>query len=199
MFHVESTWGSVLYTGDYNTNPDRHLGAAYVPTLYPDLMISEATYATLVRGSRMERESSLFQEIHECLESGGSVLIPVFAVGRAQEMLTLLEDHWIKYGLEVPVFFTKGLIAQANLYYSLYVRWTSQILREKSKKCRIFSLDKVQMINSVEEFLRRQSKPAVIFATPSTLSAGASLELFKAMAVNPSNLVIIPGYTLMSF
>lgn len=49
MFYVRvgGTY-SVLYTGDYNMTPDRHLGAAHVDTkLRPDLLITESTCASL--------------------------------------------------------------------------------------------------------------------------------------------------------
>lgn len=44
MFLVRCGDQSVLYTGDYNMTPDRHLGAARVPRLCPDVIISESTY-----------------------------------------------------------------------------------------------------------------------------------------------------------
>ena len=48
---------SVVYTGDYNMTPDRHLGAAWIDKCRPDLLITESTYATTVRcGGREERE-----------------------------------------------------------------------------------------------------------------------------------------------
>jgi len=49
--------------GDYNTTPDRHLGAAQMERLRPDLLISEATYATTLRDSKKSRERSLLDEV----------------------------------------------------------------------------------------------------------------------------------------
>lgn len=46
----------MLISGDYNMTPDRHLGAAHVlPSLKPDLLISESTYATTIRDSKRAR------------------------------------------------------------------------------------------------------------------------------------------------
>ncbi len=47
MFLVEYQGVSVLYTGDYNTSPDRHLRACEVDSIKPDLVISESTYGTV--------------------------------------------------------------------------------------------------------------------------------------------------------
>jgi Cft2 family RNA processing exonuclease len=43
----------------------------------------------------------LWLQIHQTVTSGGKVLVPVFAVGRAQELLMLLDEHWQRTQLEV--------------------------------------------------------------------------------------------------
>ena len=87
--------------GDYNTAPDRHLGAANIERLNPDLLISESTYATTLRDSRRARERDFLQAVHDCVSKGGKVLVPVFAVGRAQELLMMVEEHWERMGIKV--------------------------------------------------------------------------------------------------
>ena len=52
MFYVEAGGSSVVYTGDYNMTPDRHLGAAWIDCCRPDLLITESTYATTIRDSK---------------------------------------------------------------------------------------------------------------------------------------------------
>ena len=49
MFQVKVGNQSVVYTGDYNMTPDRHLGAAWIDLCRPDLLITESTFATTVR------------------------------------------------------------------------------------------------------------------------------------------------------
>ena len=44
-------------------------------------------------------------QVHETVSAGGKVLIPVFALGRAQELLILLESYWERMSLQVPVYF----------------------------------------------------------------------------------------------
>ena len=53
MFHIRVGEQSLVYTGDYNMTPDRHLGAAWIDKCRPDLLISESTYATTIRYSRV--------------------------------------------------------------------------------------------------------------------------------------------------
>jgi integrator complex subunit 11 len=44
MFYVRVGEESVVYTGDYNMTPDRHLGAAKIDCLHPDVLITESTF-----------------------------------------------------------------------------------------------------------------------------------------------------------
>lgn len=90
MFLVEYEGLSVLYTGDYNSYADRHLGAAYAPRLNPNIIITETTYATTIRDTKRDRERKMLKIVSETVENGGKVLIPVFALGRAQELSVLL-------------------------------------------------------------------------------------------------------------
>lgn len=83
MFYVECNGESVVYTGDYNMTADRHLGAAWIEKLRPDLCITETTYATTIRDSKRSREREFLKCVQETLDNGGKVLIPVFALGRA--------------------------------------------------------------------------------------------------------------------
>ncbi len=52
MFYMKVGTDSVLYTGDYNMTPDRHLGAAWSDKCKPSLLITESTYATTIRDSK---------------------------------------------------------------------------------------------------------------------------------------------------
>lgn len=84
MFLVEYEGLSVMYTGDYNSYADRHLGAAQAPRLNPNVILTETTYATTIRDTKRDRERKMLKIVSETVEKGGKVLIPVFALGRAQ-------------------------------------------------------------------------------------------------------------------
>ncbi|XP_015671534.1 integrator complex subunit 11 [Protobothrops mucrosquamatus] len=104
MFQIKVGCESVVYTGDYNMTPDRHLGAAWIDKCRPNLMISESTYATTIRDSKRCRERDFLKKVHESIERGGKVLIPVFALGRAQELCILLETFcWNGFDAEEEV------------------------------------------------------------------------------------------------
>lgn len=103
--------------------PDRHLGAAWIDKCKPDLLITESTYATTIRDSKRCRETDFLKKIHECVARGGKVLIPVFALGRAQELCILLETYWERMNLKFPIYFALGLTEKANNYYKMFITW----------------------------------------------------------------------------
>jgi integrator complex subunit 11 len=103
MFYVRVGDQSVVYTGDYNMTPDRHLGAAWIEKLRPDVrpmrahldtfwmagdsalihscttdqvLITESTYATTIRDSKRWRERDFLKRVHSCVEKGGKVCSP---------------------------------------------------------------------------------------------------------------------------
>ena len=92
---------TVLYTGDYSMEDDRHLMAAELPFILQqqpstmtsnnnlartstDVLICESTYGVQVHASRTERETRFTTTIERIVTRGGKCLIPVFALGRAQ-------------------------------------------------------------------------------------------------------------------
>ncbi|XP_021863913.1 cleavage and polyadenylation specificity factor subunit 3-II isoform X3 [Spinacia oleracea] len=190
MFYARVGDASVLYTGDYNMTPDRHLGAAQIDRLPLDLVITESTYGTTIRDSRFAHESEFLKAVHTCVADGGKVLIPTFALGRAQEICILLEDYWERRNLKVPIYFSGGLTIQANMYSKMLISWTSQKVKEAYTNHNAFDFKHVR---TFDRSLIHAPGPCVLFATPGWLNTGFSLEVFKQWATSEMNLVTLPG------
>lgn len=191
MVHIKVGSESVVYTGDYNMTPDRHLGAAWIDKCHPDILISESTYATTIRDSKRCRERDFLKKVHESIERGGKVLIPVFALGRAQELCILLETFWERMNLKAPIYFSTGLTEKANHYYKLFITWTNQKIRKTFVQRNMFEF---KHIKAFDRSYADNPGPMVVFATPGMLHAGQSLQIFKKWAGNEKNMVIMPGY-----
>uniref|UniRef100_A0A8B9NF38 Integrator complex subunit 11 n=1 Tax=Accipiter nisus TaxID=211598 RepID=A0A8B9NF38_9AVES len=191
MFQIKVGCESVVYTGDYNMTPDRHLGAAWIDKCRPDLLISESTYATTIRDSKRCRERDFLKKVHETVERGGKVLIPVFALGRAQELCILLETFWERMNLKAPIYFSTGLTEKANHYYKLFITWTNQKIRKTFVQRNMFEF---KHIKAFDRAFADNPGPMVVFATPGMLHAGQSLQIFRKWAGNEKNMVIMPGY-----
>jgi len=194
MFWIRVGNQSIVYTGDYNMTPDRHLGAAWIDKCRPDILITESTYATTIRDSKRCRERDFLKKVHECVDRGGKVLIPVFALGRAQELCILLETYWERMNLKVPVYFAVGLAEKANNYYKMFITWTNQKIRKTFVQRNMFDF---KHIKPFDKTYIDNPGPMVVFATPGMLHAGLSLQIFKKWAPNENNMIIMPGFCVV--
>ena len=99
---------NVFFTGDVLFNDQRTLDGAIPPLDPVDVLITETTRGSAARDPSRQRENeivSLLESSRKTLTRGGSVLIPVFALGRMQEMLVILNEAFRRKALpKVPVF-----------------------------------------------------------------------------------------------
>lgn len=191
MFQIRVGSQSLVYTGDYNMTPDRHLGAAWIDKCRPDLLITESTYATTIRDSKRCRERDFLKKVHDCVERGGKVLIPVFALGRAQELCILLETYWERMNLRVPIFFSMGLTEKANNYYKMFITWTNEKIRKTFVERNMFDF---KHIKGFDRSYIQQPGPMVVLSTPGMLHGGLSLSIFEEWCTSEQNMIIMPGY-----
>jgi integrator complex subunit 11 len=133
------------------------------------------------------RERDFLKKVHECVERGGKVLIPVFALGRAQELCILLETYWERMNLKAPIYFALGLTEKANNYYKMFITWTNQKIRKTFVQRNMFDF---KHIKPFDKSYIDNPGPMVVFATPGMLHAGLSLAIFKKWAPNENNMVI---------
>src|SRR5208282_1683435 len=78
----------VLFTGDLQTHPTHLVGGA--EPLECDVLVMESTYSGKEHPDRKETERRFRDKVAETVERGGKVIVPAFAVGRAQEVLLTL-------------------------------------------------------------------------------------------------------------
>jgi Cft2 family RNA processing exonuclease len=86
---------AIFFTGDVLFDDQRILPGARFPRQHFDTVITETTRGAspaIAGKSRHEEVERLLQIINNTIHRGGSVLIPVFALGRSQEVLTILND-----------------------------------------------------------------------------------------------------------
>jgi cleavage and polyadenylation specificity factor subunit 3 len=116
MFMVQVAGVNVLYTGDYSTEEDRHLMTAEVPSISPDVLIVESTFGIADHERREDREYKFTAAVVEvAAKNKGCCLIPVFALGRAQELLLILDEYWeANHHLQdIPIYYANGMSSKA--------------------------------------------------------------------------------------
>jgi Cft2 family RNA processing exonuclease len=85
----------VLYTGDIHLEDQSVTRGASLPTSGVDTVVIETTRGNVARDPAYTREremARLAQHINEVLDRGASVLAPVFAMGKTQELLVMIHD-----------------------------------------------------------------------------------------------------------
>lgn len=204
---------------------DRHLMAAELPGKKPDVLIVESTYGVQVHASRAEREARFTGTIERIVTRGGRCLIPVFALGRAQELLLILDEYWqanvsdypnsfatrphakihhltITICLpqphlqNIPIWYASKLASRALRVYQTYANMMNARIRAQMDVSNPFSFRFIQNLKSIDVQNFDDSGPSVVFASPGMLQSGVSRQLFDRWATDPKNGVMIAGYAV---
>ena len=172
----------IWYTGDFNIRETRlHWPAKIVEDA--DIVILEATYSYKDHPRRIDEEKRLVSRLNEILEEKGTVLIPAFSVGRAQEILSVLQYHDFKGTIAID-----GMAKEATeiiLRYSDYIK-DSHLLERAVKR--------VKWIKSKSARRKLLKKPSVIIAPAGMLGGGWADWYMKQLAFSERN-----GIFLVSF
>ncbi|GBG80885.1 hypothetical protein CBR_g31441 [Chara braunii] len=194
MFMVDIAGIRVLYTGDYSREEDRHLKAAEMPPFTPDVCIIESTYGVQVHQNRQVRERRFTEVISQTVMQGGRVLIPAFALGRAQELLLILEEYWETHPelSHVPIFYASPLAKKCMNVFQTYINSMNDKIRSQYAISNPFRFKHISNLKSIEHF--DDVGPSVVMASPGMLQSGLSRQLFDRWCEDKKNACIIPGY-----
>lgn len=198
MFFIEIGGIKVLFTGDYSREEDRHLNIAEVPQTRPDVLITESTFGTATHESRPEKETKLTNLIHSTLTNGGRCLLPVFALGRAQEILLILEEYWKENeDLErFNIYYASSLARKCMVVYQTYINMMNESIRKKARDSSTnpFNFKYIKSIKSLERF--DDLNPCVVLLAPGMLQNGVSRDLLERWAPDERNSLILTGYSV---
>jgi len=194
MFMIEIAGVKILYTGDFSRQEDRHLSAAEIPNIRPDILITESTYGTHVHEDRGAREDRFTSLVHDIVNRGGRCLIPVFALGRAQELLLILDEYWANHPElhDIPIYYASSLARKCMSVFQTYVSAMNEKIREQISISNPFVFKHISNLKSMEHF--EDIGPSVVLASPGMMQSGLSRELFETWCMDKRNGTIIAGY-----
>ena len=192
---------NILYSGDYKYAKTQLLDSAVSNYPRVETLITESTYGAssdLMPDQRVVY-NSFTENINQTLTNGGKVLIPVPAVGRAQEIMLVL-DKEMKEGrlIEAPIYI-EGMISEASAIHMSYAHYLGQeVRRSVSQGINPFQSEYFTVVNGWgkrDEVLKDQN-PAIIMATSGMLEGGPSVEYFKEIATKENNKMIFVSYQI---
>jgi uncharacterized protein len=192
---------NILYSGDYKYAKTQLLDGTL--SIYPrvETLITESTYgnSTDVMPEQAVVYRSFTDNINRTLTGGGKVLIPVPAVGRAQEIMLVL-DKEMRAGrlMESPIYI-EGMISEASAVHMSYAHYLGYDVRKSvSQGINPFQSEYFTVVNGPANRadVLNEEAPSIIMATSGMLEGGPSVEYFKEIAPSDRNRIIFVSYQI---
>ncbi|NMC61053.1 MAG: MBL fold metallo-hydrolase [Candidatus Methanofastidiosa archaeon] len=190
---LDTPYGRLVYSGDIGSD---------VKTLEPikkgipgvDYLILESTYGKRsdVHPPIEEREKELIKIIKETKKKRGNVLIPVFAIDRAQNIMMLLKEARERGDISQPIFI-EGLLVKANDIYDNYPEWMNKKMLDLFKKENPFNSPLFREVWNRKKIIQ-MNEPIIVVTTSGMMSGGPVIEYFESWAPDEKNSLVLVGY-----
>ncbi|MEM2909282.1 MAG: MBL fold metallo-hydrolase [Candidatus Bilamarchaeaceae archaeon] len=194
MVHIPEK--KFLYTGDMCMRKTRILEPCE-RNLSAETLVIESTYGGRkdILPSFKEAGQALTRIINETLDKGGHVLIPCFAVGRAQEILLMLDDYMRSGVLRDSRIYIEGMIWKALRIYRHNAIYANddikrRILMSEDDPFKSPRFHRPRTKDRVDVL----AQPSIIISTSGMLTGGPALFYLEKLAENPSSTIIFVGY-----
>lgn len=190
--HVtETTSGrTVVFSGDVGRQEDVIMRSPE-PINKADVLVCESTY-----GDRLHEDADPDQALSEIITRtagrGGIVLLPAFAVGRAQMLLYLIHKLMAEDKVPtLPVFLNSPMAIKAT---EIFCRHHKEH-KLSSEQCTLIDSN-TEFVRTVEESIKLDSVryPCVIISASGMASGGRVLHHLKTLLPNPRNSIVFAGF-----
>jgi metallo-beta-lactamase family protein len=162
-----------------------------------DTLIVEATYADRTHESVADAETRLGEAVRRVAARGGKVLVPAFALGRAQELVYSLHHLWRAGKIpEIPMYVDSPLAVDVTTVFRLHPEIFDQRERLVAEESRLFDFPLLHYVRSVEESkaLDAGAGPSVIIAASGMAESGRILHHLAHGLGDHRNLVLFVGF-----
>ena len=188
----------VVVSGDISNVKQQLVCNCDLPSgIMADMVILESTYGNVPTFPSRAKVYEDFLSIVKCLiEEGKKILIPSFALGRAQEVLLLLETAMEQESIpRVPVL-CSGMAMHISLLIEEKMKneitgFATDRLKEKGK---LFETTIFESSMLVLKDAFTSSTPCIIVASPGMLSGGVAGVLASMAVKDPSTAILFVGY-----
>jgi len=181
---------SMLFSGDLGSPGDVLLPDAEPPGEH-DWIVMESTYGDRDR-EEVDVVDALEKIVVEALDRGGMLLIPSFAVGRAQKLVYCLEEIFRRGRVKrVPVYLDSPMAVDVTELYERHVAYHKLTKQECAKVC-----SSVRLVRTTDESKALNGKrgPMVIISASGMLTGGRVLHHVRQRAPDRKNTILLPGY-----
>jgi len=196
-FGIQSPHGRIILSGDISTVAGTTIPAAAFPDLRaPDLLVLESTYGARMHPNRQVEERRLAEDVAAVIEAGGHVLIPAFALGRAQEVIRILRMAMDQRRIPRFPIWVDGLIRRICAAYMAFPEFLapglSTLIRRRQDPFYTTNIQAVQSDKQRRSLI--QGPPSCIVASSGMLTGGPSVTYARALAESPQHAIFFSGY-----
>jgi metallo-beta-lactamase family protein len=182
---------TLVYSGDLGRDDDLLMPPPQ-PIAQADVLLVESTYGNRLHPSE-DVQQRLGAIVRETIRRGGSVLLPSFAVGRAQALLLVLQRLKAagEIPAELPVFLDSPMAIAATTLYLRHRRALRITPREANTLC-----DGVTLVDRAKdsEKVSQARYPSVIISASGMATGGRVVHHLKAFAPQARNAIVFAGY-----
>jgi putative mRNA 3-end processing factor len=182
---VETEGKRILYTGDFNTRKTRLLKEADNNYGELDAVIIESTYADEDHPDRIELEKEFVAQVTEVVENGGTVLVPSFSVGRAQEIACILAAFHFEYSVSMD-----GMAREASRILMNQVEYL------RDPKLFLDAMHSIVWIESWRDRRLAAKKPGVIISPAGMLKGGPAMFYVSKIGKKSRNATFLVSYQI---
>ena len=187
---MESSEGRILFSGDLG-RPDDLLMRAPAKPPAADWVVIESTYGDRTH-TPIDAEAELATAVNRAIERGGVIVVPSFAVGRAQLLMHLIARLKARNAIpDIPVFLNSPMATNVTPIYHTYRGEHRLTEQECTTMCTA-----AHFVNTVEESkaLNTRQGPMIIVSASGMATGGRVLHHLKAFAPDKRNLILFTGY-----
>lgn len=194
---VQSDEGSVFYSGDCSVTAQRTVEGIGIPPFRPDVAIMEGTYGDRLHSNRKVEEERLLGIAAEVIARGGKILIPAFALGRAQEILLAFKTA-MNHKL-IPTFpvFADGMVRDiCRVYQSNPAELKGSLARRTWNEKSLFYSETIVPVEDpkTRSEVAVRAEPCCIVASSGMLNGGPSRFYAERLMKEEKNHIAITGY-----
>ncbi|MBZ0297778.1 MAG: MBL fold metallo-hydrolase [Anaerolineae bacterium] len=190
---LEGEEGTLVMSGDVSMGANRAVISADMPRIKADALVLESTYGGKLHALRAAEERRMIETVKAVTDRGGKVLIPAFALGRAQEVLQIILAF--RDELDVPVYADGMVRSVCNAYFG-FQEWLPPNTVRAAGDDHLFFRDKVKAVanGAMRDQIVHSLEPAIVVASSGMLTGGASVTYAKAWAGDERNAIFLTGY-----
>jgi metallo-beta-lactamase family protein len=196
--HILGATSATLRAGGLRIVFSGDLGRLHDPVMRPpeqmaeaDYLVVESTYGNRRHGG-VDAEVELGAHLARALARGGVVVIPAFAVGRAQALLHYIARLKARRAIpDVPVYLNSPMAIEATRLYHAHMAEHRLTPAQCEAACSV-----AKMVQTADDSraLNGRPGPMVIISASGMATGGRVLHHLKAFAPDARNMIVLPGF-----